>query len=252
MDANLTRRSFLTVSATLAGGLLIRISPLEAAPAPRAEQLGVFVRIDPAGPITIGARAPEIGQGVKTALPMLIAEELDVDWSEVVVEQLPYGAIPADNALGFDSKYGPQQAGGSTNVKYGWTPLRQAGAKVRRMLVDAAAEAWGVGAGTVRTEAGRLIHPETGARHRYGEFASAAAKREVPAEEQPLKSPDQFRIIGTASTARSRAWSSLRSPTAPSSRATSLPSTTPQHARFRVCSTSSASLPRRTASAATA
>jgi isoquinoline 1-oxidoreductase beta subunit len=196
MDANLTRRSFLTVSATLAGGLLIRISPLEAAPAPRAEQLGVFVRIDPAGPITIGARAPEIGQGVKTALPMLIAEELDVDWSEVVVEQLPYGAIPADNALGFDSKYGPQQAGGSTNVKYGWTPLRQAGAKVRRMLVDAAAEAWGVGAGTVRTEAGRLIHPETGARHRYGEFASAAAKREVPAEEQPLKSPDQFRIIG--------------------------------------------------------
>ena len=198
MDANLTRRGFLTVSATLAGGMLLRLSPLHAATSPGAgdAQLGVFVRIDPTGPITIGARAPEIGQGVKTALPMLIAEELDADWSEVVVEQLPYGAIPADNPLGFSSKYGPQQAGGSTNVKFGWTPLRQAGAKARRMLVDAAAEAWGVDADTVRTDAGRLIHPTTGERHRYGEFAAAAAQREVPSEDQPLKSPEQFRIIG--------------------------------------------------------
>jgi isoquinoline 1-oxidoreductase beta subunit len=196
MGTNLTRRGFLTVSATIAGGMLIRISPIQAAQNDGPAQLGVFVRIDPSGPITIGARAPEIGQGVKTALPMLIAEDLDADWSEVVVEQLPYGAIPADNPLGFTSKYGPQQAGGSTNVKYGWAPLRQAGAKVRRMLIEAAAEAWGVDASAVRTEAGRLIHPETGARHPYGEFASAAAERPVPAQDQPLKSPDEFRIIG--------------------------------------------------------
>ena len=196
MDTTLTRRGFLTVSLTVAGGLLARIAPLNAEQIAGPEQLGVFVRIDPAGPVTIGAKAPEIGQGVKTALPMLIAEELDVGWSDVVVEQLPYGVIPADNKAGFTSKYGFQAAGGSTNVKYGWAFLRQSGAKVRRMLIEAAAEAWGVEAGKIKTDAGYLIHPETGARHRYGEFAAAAAKREVPAEDQPLKTPDQFRIIG--------------------------------------------------------
>ncbi len=86
MDTTLTRRGFLTVSLTVAGGLLARISPLNAEQIAGPEQLGVFVRIDPAGPVTIGARAPEIGQGVKTALPMLIAEELVVGWSDVVVE----------------------------------------------------------------------------------------------------------------------------------------------------------------------
>jgi isoquinoline 1-oxidoreductase beta subunit len=196
MDMLLSRRGFLTVSLTVSGGLLARIAPLDARQMSGAEQLGVFVRIDPVGPVIIGARAPEIGQGVKTALPMLIAEELDVGWSDVVVEQLPYGVIPAENNAGFASKYGFQAAGGSTNVKYGWAFLRQSGAKVRRMLIDAAAEAWSVEGEKIKTDAGYLIHPETGARHRYGEFAAAAAKRDVPAEDQPLKSPDQFRIIG--------------------------------------------------------
>ncbi len=196
MAPALTRRGFLTVSLTAAGGMLVRIAPLGATDVPGPAQLGVFVRIDPAGPVTIGAKAPEIGQGVKTALPMLIAEELDVSWSDVVVEQLPFGVVAADNEAGFTSKYGFQSAGGSTNVKYGWAFLRQSGAKVRRMLVDAAAEAWRVDTATVTTDAGYLIHPETGARQRYGEFAAAAATRAVPAEDQPLKTPEQFRIIG--------------------------------------------------------
>ncbi len=196
MSAKLTRRRFLEVSATIAGGMLVRITPATAATKPGVAELGAFIRIDPSGPITIGARAPEIGQGVKTALPMLIAEELDVDWSDVVVEQLPFVAVPADNAFGFASKYGMQQAGGSTNVKFGWGQLRQAGAKARRMLVEAAAEAWGVEADRVRTEAGQLIHPKSGKRFSYGEFAAAAAKRPVPTDEQPLKSKDAFKIIG--------------------------------------------------------
>ncbi len=197
MSMQLSRRSFLTVSATAAGGLFVGIAPVFAGKPEGVQQLGAFVRIDPQGPIIIGARAPEIGQGVKTALPMLIAEELDVAWSDVSVEQLPFDSVHADNPRGFTSRYGVQFAGGSTNIKMGWGQMRQAGAKVRRMLLEAAAERWQVDVESLTTDASHIVHPD-GSRHRYNDFAAAAAKRAVPEKDQTLKKPAQFKIIGKA------------------------------------------------------
>ncbi|MGI9287366.1 MAG: molybdopterin cofactor-binding domain-containing protein, partial [Pseudomonadales bacterium] len=197
MSLQLSRRSFLTVSATAAGGLFVGIVPVIAAKSEGVQQLGAFVRIDPRGPIIIGARAPEIGQGVKTALPMLIAEELDVAWSDVSVEQLPFDSVHADNPRGFTSRYGVQFAGGSTNIKMGWSQMRQAGAKVRRMLLEAAAARWQVDVESLTTDASHIVHPD-GKRHLYNDFAAAAATRDVPEKDQTLKKPAQFSIIGLA------------------------------------------------------
>jgi CO/xanthine dehydrogenase Mo-binding subunit len=99
---------------------------------PGPATLGYFVRIEADGTIVIGARGCEIGQGVKTSLPKLIAEELDADWSKVRVEQLPYGLVPSAEAPGVAAKYGPQGAGGSMSVNEGWADLRQAGARDAR------------------------------------------------------------------------------------------------------------------------
>jgi len=128
----LTRRGFLQAAGTISGGLWLAwyeapAMAASAAPPGTGAMLGVFVRIEPAGTIVIGARATEIGQGVKTSLPMLIAEELDADWSRVRVEQLPYGITKT--AEGYTSIYGPQGAGGSTSIPESWIDLRQAGAR---------------------------------------------------------------------------------------------------------------------------
>lgn len=195
MSLPLSRRSFLTVSATAAGGLFVGIAPVFAGKPDAVQRLGAFVRIDPQGAIIIGARAPEIGQGVKTALPMLIAEELDVAWSDVTVEQLPFDSIQADNPRGFTSRYGVQFAGGSTNIKMGWGQMRQAGARVRRMLLEAAAERWQVDVDSLATDASHIMHPD-GSRHRYSDFVAAAATRAVPEKDQVLKKPAEFKIIG--------------------------------------------------------
>src|SRR5258708_34790198 len=129
----LSRRSFLIATATASGALLVSWKLARAQQAlpylgARAETqaLGDFVRIEKNGDVTIGARGCEIGQGVKTSLPMLIAEELDVDWNRVRIEQLPYGYIDTDK--GPSNKYGDQSAGGSTSVFEGWKHLRQSGA----------------------------------------------------------------------------------------------------------------------------
>ncbi len=109
-------------------------------------QLTAFIRIDPDNRVTIGARGLEIGQGVMTSLPMLVAEELDVAWSMVTVEQLPYG-LEAGEGGRFRWRYGDQSAGGSTSVSDGWGELRAAGAQGRWLLRQAAADRWGVDCG---------------------------------------------------------------------------------------------------------
>ncbi|HSC06244.1 MAG TPA: molybdopterin cofactor-binding domain-containing protein, partial [Steroidobacteraceae bacterium] len=118
MSAVLSRRTFLQVSSTALGGLLVGAHwpALAAQRAAGPVELGAFVRVEPDGRIVIGARGCEIGQGVKTSLPMLIAEELDVAWSQVEVEQLPYGIVASPEPPGLASKYGPQGAGGSTSI----------------------------------------------------------------------------------------------------------------------------------------
>ena len=201
MAASLTRRDFILVTATAAGGLvastylptLARAAAASASAAPAA--LGAFVRIEPNGMIVIGARGAEIGQGVITSLPMLIAEEMDADWASVQVEQLPLGIEASPTPPGFRSKYGSQGAGGSTNIPEGWNELRQIGAQVRWRLVHAAAQRWNVKPEAVRTESGSLIGP-SGQRGHYGEFAEAAAKLTPPAGELPLKPASAWRILG--------------------------------------------------------
>lgn len=128
-NAALNRRNFIQLALSVSGGLMLSVHfPSDNAEANAgAHAIGMLVRIEPDGAIVIGARGPEIGQGVKTSLPMIIAEEMDADWSRVRVEQLPLGVVK--NADGsFAWKYGPQGAGGSTSIPDAWADLRQVGA----------------------------------------------------------------------------------------------------------------------------
>lgn len=196
--ASSSRRGFLAASLTATGAfLLARHLPADAAdgvaPAPRGAQVGLFVRIEPDGTVVIGARGSEIGQGVKTSLPMLIAEELDVAWSTVRVEQLPHLADAGPE--GPRSRYGAQGAGGSTSIPQSWDELRQVGASARRMLVDAAAARWAVDADSLATGSGAVRHPD-GRTLAYAALAADAARRTPPTGPLKLKEPEDYRIIG--------------------------------------------------------
>ena len=193
--SGISRREFLRASAIAGGGILLAsyLEPLTAAAArlpfaPSGGTLNAFIRITPDGIVTIVSKNPEIGQGVKTALPMLVAEELDVEWKNVRVEQAP-----------LDTKRFTQQfAGGSLATPNNWLPLRRAGAAGRAMLVAAAAERGGVPAAECDTAKGFVRHGASRRRISYGEIASAAAAMPVPdLASVPLKDPKSFTIIGT-------------------------------------------------------
>jgi isoquinoline 1-oxidoreductase beta subunit len=189
----LDRRSFLKATALAGGGLMISawIDPADLFAQGRGGQQqpllpNVFVRIAPDGRVTIIGKNPEIGQGIKTTLPMLIAEELDVDWSAVTVEQ---GDL--------DARYGGQSAGGSTAIPNNWTPMRQVGAGARAMLIAAAAADWGVPASEITTASGRLMHSASKRSMGYGQIAAKAAGMTPPAPASlTLKDPSQYKIIG--------------------------------------------------------
>ncbi len=195
------RRRFLAVSLSASGALLvgIRMARAQDSDVPAEllgddlTQLGPFVRIERDNRVVIGARGCEIGQGVMTALPMLIAEELDVDWSQVRVIQLPYGYVETDQ--GASNKYGDQGAGGSTSVRDGWKELREAGASARWLLVQAAAREWNLAPEQLRTEAGQVIASD-GRKLTYGALARSAAAIDLPTNPPPLKKSEQFHIIG--------------------------------------------------------
>ena len=185
-----SRRAFLTAGLAAGGGLLLGFSlaneGMAAAGAP--VQLNTYVKIAPDGAITILAKNPEIGQGVKTMLPMLIAEELDADWSRVKTEQ-----TLADSTL-----YGFQIAGGSTATPTNYDALRRVGAAARSMLVQAAAAQWSVPAADLTTRAGVVTHAASGRTATYGQLAEAAARITPPAPAAvTLKNPRDFKIIGT-------------------------------------------------------
>jgi isoquinoline 1-oxidoreductase subunit beta len=199
-----SRRQFLQISAITGGGLLATVSlpgitraMAGGAPASEPIPLGAFIRINPDNTVVIGARGCEIGQGVRTSLPMLIAEELDVRWDQVRVEQLDYGIAPGKEAGQFTSRYGGQGAGGSTNISDGWTELRQAGAQVRQLLVATAAQVWNAPAGSLTARDGVVLHAD-GRALRYGDLAERAAKLPLPEGPFDLKQPKDFRIIGKA------------------------------------------------------
>ncbi len=187
MSPALSRRTFLRVGATAAGGLWVACRVGGPTPESGASSFepNAFVRIDPDGTVTITAKNPEIGQGVKTALPMIVAEELDVDWAAVRVEQ-----ADEDRA-----RYGAQYAGGSNSVVENWEALRRAGATARLLLLEAGARRLGVDAARCETDSGRVLHRESGRSLGYGELASDAAALPAPAD-APLKEPGRFRLLG--------------------------------------------------------
>lgn len=146
-----------------------------------------YLKIGDNGMVTIMSPNPEGGQNVKTSMPMIVAEELDVDWKDVIVEQAPLNT----------ELYRRQFIGGSQAIRQGWNGLRMAGASARLMLREAAAQSWGVPVNEITTEVGILKHEQTGKSATYGEMASAAASISVP-EEVQLKDINDFKIIGTS------------------------------------------------------
>jgi isoquinoline 1-oxidoreductase beta subunit len=195
--ASPSRRTFLAATAALGGGLLLgfglpargemRDSLTTDAPfAPDA-----FLRIDRAGKVTFVMPVIEMGQGTYTSIPMLIAEELEVDVDKVVIEH-----SPPDDKVYANPLLGAQITGASTAIRGTYVPLRRAGAAARVMLVTAAARRWKVDASTCRAEKGTVVHVPTGRKLGYGRLVDAAAKLPVP-ENVTLKEPAQFKLIGT-------------------------------------------------------
>ena len=195
-----SRRQFLRASAIVGGGVLLAsylepfagaealAAPLRPGRGPGEFVPNAYIRIAPGGIVTITAKNPEIGQGVKTMLPMLIAEELDVDWKDVRIEQASLDT----------TKFQAQSAGGSTATPINWLPMRRVGAAGRAMLVAAAAQMWGVPESECETASGVVHHRASGRSVRYGDLGSEASKIPAPdLEKVPLKDPKQFRIIGT-------------------------------------------------------
>jgi len=192
MSAALDRREFLQVTALAGGGLAIGAwwQPLSAA-GELAEPFApnAFIRITADGVITIVSKNPEIGQGIKTSLPMLVAEELDVAWSMVKIEQ----------AASEPAKYGSQVAGGSTATPMHYDSMRQAGAAARQMLVAAAAATWGVPEADCTTGGGMVRHAGSKRAMRYGALAAKAATMPVPElKSVKLKAPKDYTVIGTS------------------------------------------------------
>jgi isoquinoline 1-oxidoreductase beta subunit len=182
---SVSRRSFIKVTAVAGGGLLLGFSSSKPADSGLNENLtfNPFILISPDGTITIFSPNPEVGQGIKTAMPMVVAEELDADWSKVKVEQAPLDG----------KKYQRQVAGGSGSLKASWSTLRQAGATVRMLMVAAAAQKWQVPVSSLRTENSMVLGDKLKAS--YAELATEAVKQEIPAK-IILKKPSEFKLLG--------------------------------------------------------
>ncbi|WP_421806906.1 molybdopterin cofactor-binding domain-containing protein [Flagellimonas sp.] len=189
------RRAFIRNAGLASGGLVIgfnwlascKMTPEQVNSLPKEWfELNGFLKVGDNGLVTIMSPNPEIGQNVKTSMPMIVAEELDVAWKDVIVEQ-----APLNTAI-----FTRQLAGGSQSIRQGWEGLRMAGATARYMLKEAAAQAWGVPANEITTKDGTLTHEASGKSAGYGEMASAATSIEVP-EEVELKDNNSFSIIGT-------------------------------------------------------
>ncbi len=185
------RRSFLQVTASIGGSLLLAAC-LDSRTTPAGAQTNTFepnayIRLSPDGSVTIIAKNPEIGQGVKTALPMLIAEELDVEWKNVRIEQ----------AIADANRFGRQFAGGSTATPMNYDELRRVGAAGRQMLIAAAAETWGVPESECTTSAGVVHHAASQRTAPYGSLVAKAATMRAPElSKVTLKKPAEFKIIG--------------------------------------------------------
>ena len=193
------RRAFIKNTSLASGGLVLGFSFLNSCKPEQAETMAAlempsewfeingYLKIGDNGVVTIMSPNPEIGQNVKTSMPMIVADELDVDWNKVIVEQAPLNT----------GLYSWQVAGGSRSIANGWQSLRMAGATARHMLKEAAANTWQVPADEINAAEGLLSHEASGNSAHYGEMASQASQLEVP-EEVELKERSEFTIIGTS------------------------------------------------------
>ncbi|CAD0000835.1 xanthine dehydrogenase family protein molybdopterin-binding subunit [Flavobacterium salmonis] len=190
MESINSRRNFLKVSAITGGGILLGLVfpsfDANAAPTVLADYMpNIYIKIKPDGTIVLMAPNPEIGQGVKTSLPVIIAEELGVDWKKIEVE-----------LASLDNRYGRQVAGGSGAIRGRFNDLRKMGAAAREMFVNAAAQTWNVSAADCIAEDGMVVNKSSGKKLSYGELSSKAATMEVPVN-PTLKDPKDFKYIGT-------------------------------------------------------
>jgi isoquinoline 1-oxidoreductase subunit beta len=187
-----SRRAFLKSSVLAGGGLMLSFSWMpgqsiagnENKPAGEWNEVTGYIKITPDNEIKILCPNPEFGQNVMTSLPMIIAEELDVDWENVMVEMGPHDNI----------KLGPQFTGGSSSVRMYWKPLREAGASARHMLMQAAAQTWNVPVEELSTRAGTIYHQASGKQGKYGDFASKASSIAIP-KGVKLKELKNFNIV---------------------------------------------------------
>ncbi len=192
------RRTFFKVAGAGGAGLILGFhlpddafaaseTPQTSAEASKDQSINAFVRIAPDNKITVYSKAPEIGQGIKTAFGLIIAEELDADWNHVVVEQADYNP----------KVYGYQGAGGSTSIPRAWDQLRQAGAGAKAMLIAAAAKKWNVNASEIAARDSVLTHAASGRNATYGSLANAAAKMPPPDPATlKLKTRAEYRLLG--------------------------------------------------------
>ncbi|RED92211.1 xanthine dehydrogenase family protein molybdopterin-binding subunit [Marinoscillum furvescens] len=193
IKTRINRRSFLKVSSAGSAGLMISFSWLASCtPGTKTLEipeewydLNAYIKIGNNGVVTLFSPNPEIGQNVKTSMPMIIAEELDVDWKQVIVEQATLNT----------DKFDRQLAGGSQSIRHGWDGLRMAGATARRMLMEAAAKRWQVSVDGLTAEKGIITNPAIGDQLGYGDVALDASNLEVP-EEVELKEIKDFQLIG--------------------------------------------------------
>ena len=201
----LTRRDFLRLAGTAGAGLafsvyldacapaadppeLAPVFPTDAGPTPIPSfewEPNIYLKIDQKGTLTVTAFRSEMGQGIRTAIAMLIADELDMEWSSVQIEQAPA-----------DARYGDQVTGGSQSIRAHYDSLRKAGATARQMLVNAAAQTWGVAADGCETEAGQVIHPDGEQKLAYGQLVQTAAEMDVPGDVE-LKDNASLHLVGT-------------------------------------------------------
>ncbi len=191
---NMSRRKFLKSTAFAGGGLILgfhlpfRSLDAEAQTAGEME-INAFIRIAPDNSITITVPSSEMGQGVSTSLPMIVAEDLEADWTKITAKLAPAGDAYKNPF------YNMQGTGGSTSIRGWWQPLRTIGASAREMLLAAAAEQWGIPVSDCVAENGMVMHKNNGKQASYGELAEAAAKL-TPPQEPDLKPQEQYRIVG--------------------------------------------------------
>ncbi|WP_336518252.1 xanthine dehydrogenase family protein molybdopterin-binding subunit [Pollutibacter soli] len=193
---NINRRKFLKVTALAGGGMMLSFNwlagcnptPDEVLAMPKEWfSLNSYIKIGENGIVTLMAPNPEFGTNLKTSLPMILADELDVDWKNVIVEQADF----------YPERFERQFTGGSQSVRMGWKILRTAGSTARKMLVNAASKKWNIPAEEIATSAGMLIHSASGKKAGYGEMASFAATLPVP-DNVPFKNVKDFKIIRTS------------------------------------------------------